>query len=301
MHWNTALSIYDIRFVHRKGSEHKVPDALSREFEGLSEIAALAPTSVDARYQKRLELVQRVPKKFPCWRVRDNLIYYYRLDPIVDPVMPDLDAWKLVLPTAERERALFEAHDTPQAGHLGIEKIFERLASYYYWPGFYYDTACYVRACQDCQLNKVSQQAPAGLMGERHIEGPWSVVAADIMGLLPPSKGGCRYIVVFEDLFTKYVELKALRKEDAKNILKAFDELVVHRWGYPQYLLTDNGTEFANKLVTERLTQYGIIQTTIPPYHAQANPVERVNRTLKSMIATFLKSGHKDWDLQISR
>ena len=46
--------------------------------------------------------------------------------------MPDLDAWKLVLPTAERERALFEAHDTPQAGHLGIEKTFERLASYYY-------------------------------------------------------------------------------------------------------------------------------------------------------------------------
>ena len=31
--WNTALSAYDIKFMHRKGSEHKVPDALSRAFE----------------------------------------------------------------------------------------------------------------------------------------------------------------------------------------------------------------------------------------------------------------------------
>ena len=67
------------------------------------------------------------------------------------------------------------------------EKTFDRLASYYYWPGFYYDTACYVLtalACQDCQLHKVSLRAPAGLMGERYVEGPWSVVAADIMGPL---------------------------------------------------------------------------------------------------------------------
>ena len=128
-------------------------------------------------------------------------------------------------------------------------------------------------------------------MGERHR----GTLVSSSRGYYGPF---CPYILVFKDLFTKYVELKALRKADAKNILKAFDELVVHRWGCPQYHLTENGTEFSNKLVTERLTQYGIIQTTLPPYHAQANPVERVNRILKSMMATFLKSDHKDWDLR---
>ena len=136
-------------------------------------------------------------------------------------------------------------------------------------------------------------------MGDRNVEGPWAVVAADIMGPLPPSKGGFRYILVFEDIFTKYVELQPLRKADAKNIVKAFDELIINRWGCPRYLLTDNGTEFSNRLITERLTQYGIEQTTIPPYHAQANPVERVNRTLKGMISTFLKSDHRYWDLHL--
>ena len=141
--WNTALSRCDIKFVHHKGSEHKVPDTLSRAFEYLSEIATLAPSSIDAWNQKRLAGTTR-PEKVPALarsRQHDLLLStrsHYR---------PNLDAWKLVLPTVERERALFEAHNTLQAGHLGIEKTFERLASYYYWPGFYYNTTCYVRTC----------------------------------------------------------------------------------------------------------------------------------------------------------
>ena len=100
-------------------------------------------------------------------------------------------------------------------------------------------------------------------MAERQVEGPWMTVAADIMGPKPPSKRGCRYVIVFEDLFTKYVELRALRRADAKSVLQAFEELVINRWGCPQFLLTDNGTEFANRLVNERLKTYGIRQTTI--------------------------------------
>ena len=86
-----------------------------------------------------------------------------------------------------------------------------------------------------------------GLIGEQNLEGPWSVVSADIIGRKPPSKGGYKYILVFEDVFTKYVELRALRKANASNILKALDELIINRWNCPQYLLTDNETEFSNK------------------------------------------------------
>ena len=89
-------------------------------------------------------------------------------------------------------------------------------------------------------------------MTERNIEGPWVVVAADIMGPKPSSKSGNKYVILFKDLLSRYVELKPLRKTDAKSVLKAFEELIVYRWGCPRMLLTDNGTEFANKLVTDR-------------------------------------------------
>ena len=159
------------------------------------------------------------------------------------------------------------------------QKTFARVAMYYYWPGYYRGVCSYVAQCQECQAHKGSQQAPAGLMTPRNIEGPWIVVATDIMGPTPLSKRGNKYIIVFEDLFSRYVELKPLRKANAKSVLKAFDELIINCWGCPRVLLTDNGTEFANKMLTDRLTECGIMQSTIPLYHAQANPVERVIET----------------------
>ena len=120
------------------------------------------------------------------------------------------------------------------------------------------------------------------------------------MGPKPPSRAGNRYITVFEDLFTRYVELKALRKADATSVLKALEELIVNRWGCPWVLLTDNGTEFSNRMITERLNEYGILQSAIPPYHAHANPVERVNRDLRPMINSFLADDHRNWDLHLN-
>ena len=36
----------------------------------------------------------------------------------LDAIIEDLDAWKLVLPKDLREKALYEKHNEPQAGHL---------------------------------------------------------------------------------------------------------------------------------------------------------------------------------------
>ena len=74
---------------------------------------------------------------------------------------------------------------------------------------------------------------------------------------------------------------------------------VINRWGCPRVLIPDNGKEFANKMVIDRLTEYGIVHSTIPPYHAQANPLERVNRNLRAMINSFLNGDHRDWDLHL--
>ena len=65
-------------------------------------------------------------------------------------------------------------------------------------------------------------------MGKRIVERPWAVVAADMMEL-PRSKNQFKHILVFQDLFTRWVELKPLRIADAKAVSSAMEELILFR------------------------------------------------------------------------
>ena len=87
-----------------------------------------------------------------------------------------------------------------------------------------------------------------------------------------------------------------ITSSDGEKRFTALEELVLFRWGTPDYLLTDNGKEFDNKGLARTLEEYGVTRVTTPPYHPQANPVERSNRSPKTMIATFVKTDHTNWD-----
>lgn len=293
---------YDYEIVHRKGALHHVPDALSRAYEGDTEVTAVAVAQIDPLanttdvwYRKRFREVLDGHKRFTDWRIVDGQLYHLRPKPVVSEVVEDLDRWKLVLQSELRGEALREAHDDPQAGHLGVEKTYQRLGVAYFWPNMFREVARYVKRCDICQRTKVEQAGPAGLMGQRVIEGPWTVVAADIMGPFPRSKAGHQYVLVAQDLFTKWVECSALRAANGHKICEILED-VISRWGAPRFLLTDNGTEFVNRTLKAFADRHGITHTTIPPYHPQANPVERVNRVLKTMIVAFLERDHREWD-----
>jgi len=304
--WALELLEYDYEIVHRKGALHHVPDALSRMFEGDTEISLVAvaenelpENTKDPWYCKRYREVLERPKTFTDWKIVDGQLYYLKPRPTTSAIVSDLDEWKLVLPSEMRGEALRESHDEPQSGHLGVDKTYQRLAVAYYWPNMFRTVAKYVGECDTCQRVKVEQASPAGLMGRRVVEAPWTVVAADIMGPLPRSKSGFAYVLVLQDLFTKWIECQALRVANGQKIRETIEDLILSRWGTPRFLLTDNGTEFINRTLRAFAENYGIIHTTVPPYHPQANPVERVNRVLKTMIIAFLGQDHREWDVHL--
>ena len=105
---------------------------------------------------------------------------------------------------------------------------------------------------------------------------------------------------MFVNNFTKHVELRAISQANAQMVPKAFEELVVNRWGCPKYFITNNGSEFFNKLIDDRLKTYGIEPKRTPVYHAQANPTERDNQTIKTMIRIFMNKDHRTWDIHLS-
>ena len=68
------------------------------------------------------------------------------------------------------------------------------------------------------------------------------------------------------------------------------------RFDCPEVFLSENGTEFKNRVVEDFLKERGVHQMNTPTYHPQANPVERAIRTLKTMVASYLKERHTTWD-----
>ncbi|XP_044594051.1 KRAB-A domain-containing protein 2-like [Cotesia glomerata] len=110
---------------------------------------------------------------------------------------------------------------------------------------------------------------------------------------------GYSYLLVIQDLYTKWIELKPLRRATGATISEALEDLVILRWGAPKVLLSDNGTEYLNKDIRVLTERVGFHHMTTPPYHPQADPVERVNRVLKTMITAFIGNNHREWDKNI--
>ncbi|CAB0033696.1 unnamed protein product [Trichogramma brassicae] len=125
---------------------------------------------------------------------------------LLDPVSNAENSWRLVVPAEQRERVLTESHCLTSSGHLGAKKTYDRLACEYWWPGMWYAVEEYCNSCDVCQRYKVPQTGPKGLMTRRVVDRPWAVVAADMMEF-PRSKNQNKYLLVFQDLFTRWMKL----------------------------------------------------------------------------------------------
>ncbi|CAB0040813.1 unnamed protein product [Trichogramma brassicae] len=269
--WALEMQQWEFEIVHRRGKVHELPDALSRAYETNEEVCVAGVSDEsDEEHRRLVEDVTQNPQRWQNWRVEGGNLYHYRYDPLLDPITDCEEGWKLVVPPAQRERVMRDAHDITSAGHLGIEKTFDRVKREYYWRGMYHDVHEYVRSCDTCQRYKIDQTGPRGLMGRRVIERPWSVIACDLMEF-PLSKSQNKYLIVFVDLFTRWVEFKPVRRATGKAVASALEELVLFRWETPDFLICDNGKEQVNKDVTAVLDAYGIRQVTTAPYTPRMN------------------------------
>lgn len=128
------------------------------------------------------------------------------------------------------------------------------------------------------------------------VQSPGQMISVDLMGPLPRSKQGATYLLVFQDCFTKWVELHPLRRATTKPIIEAFKSRILYRFGVPKILTSDNGSQFANKFFCSLAQEFGIQHRFTAPYSPQENPVERMNRVIGPMLAQYIESDQREWD-----
>merc|ERR1711893_224186 len=127
--------------------------------------------------------------------------------------------------------------------------------------------------------------------------GPWERVAMDVLGPLPATPEGYKFILVVMDYFTKWVEIFPMRDQTAETVAAVLVDEVFSRMGCPIELHSDQGSNFKSKLMTEVYRLMGIKKTQTTPYHPRGDGmVERMNRTLEDMLAHCVSERQTDWD-----
>ncbi|KAM7304254.1 Integrase core domain protein [Ixodes scapularis] len=126
---------------------------------------------------------------------------------------------------------------------------------------------------------------------------PFDILGVDLLGPLPQSTTGNRWILVAIDHTTRFVETAALPDATAECVARFLLRHIILRHGAPQVLITDRGHSFLAQKVEALLQACKVDHRTTSPYHPQTNGLtERFNHTLTKMISMYINSDHSNWD-----
>lgn len=198
----------------------------------------------------------------------------------------------------EVDSILYNTHSDPLAGHFSIEETFRRIKLRYYWPQMFDSIRKYIRTCDACQKRGKNERHEP--LHPIKIGEPFERLGMDIVGPLPVTARGNKYIVVATEYLTKWPEARAIPNAKASSVVSFFYEDIICRHGCPKVLLTDRGTHFVNEMLDSLCQELGVKHRLSTAYHPQTNGlVERFNRTLCETLSKFANENTNDWDLYV--
>ena len=200
---------------------------------------------------------------------------------------------KRVLTEEEGLKYLADIH---RLTHLGAKKMIRLVSrSPYHIPGLQQAAEGLVRNCRACALTNAGSSK---LHGGKRLRGDrpgtyWEVDFTEVK----PARYGNKYLLVFIDTFSGWVEAFPTKKETATVVAKKILEEILPRFGVPKVIGSDNGPAFVSQVSQGLARQLGTNWKLHCAYRPQSSgQVERMNRTLKETLTKLaLESGGNDW------
>lgn len=204
---------------------------------------------------------------------------------------------QVVVPRDKISEVLAEAHDSPSAGHFGVNKTLAKLRKRYYWATCKSDVENWCASCKICVARKGPSSKGKSSLQVYNVGCPFERLQVDILGPLPVSSAGNKYLLVVVDCFTKWPEAFPLKSKRAIPVAETLVGQVFSRHGIPLELHTDQGRNFESNLFKEMAALLGIQKTRTTALHPQSDGlVERQHRTILDYLSKFIAENQRDWD-----
>lgn len=114
------------------------------------------------------------------------------------------------LEPGQARKLLEEIHEGVCGNHSGGRSLAHKaLTAGYYWPYMMMEAKDYVKKCDRCQRFAPIKHQPAEQLHSIIAPWPFAKWGLDIVGELPRSQGGKRYVLLATDYFTKWVVAEA--------------------------------------------------------------------------------------------
>ena len=246
----------------------------------------VAEQQADESLQKVMEMARKGENGYV---ISQGVLLHQYSDELGDPIS------RVVVPKGRRQQVLQLGHSNLLAGHFGVKKTYARISRHFVWPGLSVNVKELVRGCPGCQRAAKNTRAKAPLQPLPVVSEPFSKVAFDLVGPLPRTTSGYKYLLTFMCLYTKYPEAIPLKKVDNVTVLDAMME-IFSRHGFPAEILTDQGSVFMSKMTAHMCKTFEVHKVKTSPYHPQTDgALERWHACLKGMFKRS-ETDLKSWD-----
>jgi hypothetical protein len=274
--------------------EHLSKPSISKTF---SEVFAVEQTMtwMDPILQYKLEgklpeeklEARRLILRSSRYNIQDGKLYKRGLS------MPNLRC----IPRDEGEAVLQDIHAGACGNHSGARSLAHKaLRTGYFWPTLAEDARKISQTCHKCQQFATIPRVPAEPLSIIISPWPYAQWGLDLIGKLPTARGQFKYAIVAVDYSTKWVEAAPLTAITTTKVKRFLWKNIYCRFGVPDTIITDNGTQFDNDDLREFTSKMGTKILYSSPAHPQTNgQVEAVNKILKTILKKKLDTAKGLW------
>lgn len=199
-------------------------------------------------------------------------------------------------PERERPNIIREYHESVVGGHPGVIRLYNRIRQDFFWNNMKAQIEQFVRTCDSCQRNKlvrVKTRQPMKITDTPRES--FDKIQMDIVGPLPVTKNGNKYLLTIQDNLTKYSDAIPVATIDATTIALAFANNFICRFGCPKVIHTDQGSNFISHTLKIFCKVFKIRQIKSTAFRPQSlGSLERAHHVFVEYLKHYCKA--KDWD-----